>query len=282
MNKSKLFFCSLLFLTFFTLFSCATTSGSSESNSSDLSSQNLTAEQLCPAEFIWQEIEPGFWKTEFKVKSLGIKWMCVKIDLSNPKLRIVNGAAATKKGFRISSFAAKNNAVVTVNTTPFDVNNYLNIAGVVKNEGTIISNPVEAYCAIGFISGQNGYKALIIKNQTDEAISQVDSAAGGFFQILNNNEVDYNFNITRRSRSGAGINQEKNELYILVNTSGFNLRDRNGLSYPECALILQAMGCTQAMEFDGGHSTGLCIYKKQVMAPLFQRKIPVVLGFLTN
>lgn len=58
----------------------------------------------------------------------------------------------------------------------------------------------------------------------------------------------------------------------------FALRDRKGLNYKECALIMQQFGCTKAMQFDGGHSSGFCIYNKQVEVSFLQRKVPTAFG----
>lgn len=280
MTKNKLFLFSLIFLTILSSFSCATTSGAKQENS--VKTAFLSKEELCPSEFIWSELEPGFYETSYKVKKLGIKWHCVKIDLTNPKLKIIPGVSSSKKGFSVKSFARKNKTTVTFNTTPFDVKNYEHIVGVVKSNGILLSEPVNYYCALGFKRTENGYEAIILPKQNEAEIEKLDSAFGGFFQILHENQVYYNFEKTRRSRSGCGISENKKKLYILISTSGGNLRDWNGLNYPECAIILQAMGCTEGMQFDGGHSTSLCIYNKEVLQPFLQRKVPALLGFSTN
>ena len=68
-------------------------------------------------------------------------------------------------------------------------------------------------------------------------------------------------------------------LYILVATPVFSLTDKNGLNYEECAAILKKLGCTDAMQFDGGHSSALVVNGKDVEKPFLQRKVPTVLLF---
>lgn len=280
MTKTRVPFLVLLFLTALSLFSCASTAAVKEQNT-DVP-QYLSVEELCPPEFEWTELEPGFFQTTFKIKSLGIKYKCVKIDLKNPALKIRPGIATSKNGARVNKFAHKQKPVLSVNTTPFDVKNYENIVGIVKTEGQILSKAAGSYCALALKNTPEGYQAEILNKQTDAAIEQFDSAFGGFFQILHNGQINYDFTVTRRSRSGCGISSDKSELYILVSNSGIELRDQNGLTYPECALILKAMGCTEGMQFDGGHSTGLSIYNRQVIRPIIQRKVPAVIEFFTN
>ena len=70
---------------------------------------------------------------------------------------------------------------------------------------------------------------------------------------------------------------------LLTNTStvpNFSLDDRNGLDYVECSEILKYLGCDDAMQFDGGHSTGMIFNGKHVDKPTLQRKVPTAIGFV--
>ena len=105
-----------------------------------------------------------------------------------------------------------------------------------------------------------------------------DYAIGGFYVILQDGQL-LEFAQTRRSRTACGTDDTGSTLYLFAVTPDFSLTDRNGLSYPECAAIMQQLGCTNAMQFDGGHSTSMVVNGKNVRAPLFQRKVPAAVGF---
>ena len=69
-------------------------------------------------------------------------------------------------------------------------------------------------------------------------------------------------------------------LYLFITVPNFSLDDRNGLDYMECSEILKYLGCDDAMQFDGGHSTGMIFNGKHVDKPTLQRKVPTAIGFV--
>lgn len=276
MTRNKLSFLSLIFISLFVFFSCATTSVSTDETEAEL----LSKEQLCPKEFLWQELEPGFAATSHKIEELGLTWYCIRIDLSTPDLYV--NIKTSDSPFRLKSFAKKNRTIAAINTTPFTKGSKPKLLGTSKVLEKTISEPVEKYAALGFYYSNGNLKAKVITHQTEEEVNKYDYTAGGFFQILSDGQVDYSFKKYRHSRSWCGINQNTNQLYLLAVSSVKDWKDNNGLTYPECALILQALGCTEGMEFDGGHSTGLCIYTNQVSKTALQCKIPAAIGFRTN
>ena len=76
----------------------------------------------------------------------------------------------------------------------------------------------------------------------------------------------------------VGISHNVRYLYLLAVSPVFSPTDRNGLCYEECALILKSLGCTDAMQFDGGHYSGLFAAGKYLERSMFARKIPAALG----
>jgi exopolysaccharide biosynthesis protein len=117
-----------------------------------------------------------------------------------------------------------------------------------------------------------------MKNQTEEEVSKCEFAFGGFYEILNHKTI-YQFEKYKRSRTAVGISHNGRFLYCFATAGIACPTGRNGLNFEECALILQHLGCTQAMEFDGGHSTGLVLNKKNLIRPNLQRKVPALVGF---
>ena len=119
---------------------------------------------------------------------------------------------------------------------------------------------------------------LLILSRQLHAFEDYLYAVGGFFTIYEDNNI-ISFNKGKRSRSGCGISGEGRYLYLMTVTPFFHPTDRNGLNYEECAIIFRRLGCTKAMQFDGGHSCALVVNGKQVEAPFMQRKVPIALGF---
>ncbi len=131
----------------------------------------------------------------------------------------------------------------------------------------------------GATSTQNAsYSAKIFAAQTAPQLAEYDFAFGGFFVVLENGEVCYDFIRRHTSRTGAGLSADGRTLYILV-AEGEVPSKSEGLSYPQCGEIFKAMGCTDALEFDGGGSTELCINGKSVLSYKTYRTQATSFGF---
>ena len=255
----------LLILLLFLFVSCTTTKPLSQNDF------------LPSADIEWSELKAGYEITNQKIPGLGVSWTCVKIDLS--QLEVTPVIKISEKPFKVKNFALQNNLTVAVNTTPFAKNgSMVKTQGIIKDNGNLLAEPIEKYCALAIRTDKDGtLKCTILKNQTSAQIEQYDYAIGGFFVILWDGQIQ-NFAQTRRSRTACGIDDTGNILFLFAVTPDFSLTDKNGLSYSECAAILQTLGCTQAMQFDGGHSTSMVVEGKIVESPVFPRKVATAPG----
>ena len=125
----------------------------------------------------------------FSVKNISKEnptFFLVKLNLENPSLKInifPNEKQEIYTTLNVKKIAKKNSAKIAFNTTPFQLQNKLNLNSKAKPVGIIyankktISEPVEKYSALIFFKEQNGYSAEIIKNQ-NEIPKNIDSAAG--------------------------------------------------------------------------------------------------------
>lgn len=279
MKISKVLFPVLWIFLLFSLFSCQSIKNLKEEFYTEPAI--LYENQICPSEIQWKEFSPGFWKTSFHIDSIDVSWTAVKIDLNNPELHFIVAPQSNTLGqlFHVKKFAKKTKSIVAINTTPFDLGKTEFPIGITKDKGKIITPTVERYCALALNKNQdNQWRAEIINHQTPESVENYDYAIGGFFTTYENEEF-IPFAKNKRSRTGCGISHEGRFLYIMVCTPDFHPTDRNGLNYEECSLIFQKMGCTKAMQFDGGHSSALIIQGKNINPPFMQRKVPVALGF---
>lgn len=280
--KQFLVFFSLLAI--FSLNSCKTTSFLLAEKYTD--PLVLPAEELCPSEVIWQNVkspdisEGSIQIISHTVKSTNSQWKCIKIDLDTPGLEI----AATPykedlgKRFYLKQFAQKNKTIAAINTVPFDLDGKTYIpVSVVKIEGELICPPTEFYAVLGLTKKDGKFRASIRSTQVLDQIDQFDYAFGGFFTILENDKI-YEFEKFKRSRSAAGISHDGRFLYLFAGCGVNCPTGRNGFNFEECAIILQNLGCHIAMEFDGGHSTGLTLKNKNAIKPSLQRKVPAAFG----
>ncbi len=213
-----------------------------------------------------------------------------------------------------SKFAAEQNCIVAINATQFDSKE---IVGIHKANGTVLAEPVEKYAAIAFrrelacpapaapqadtsfggtdgagtsdaggetdSSAENntntaGYSAKIFAAQTAPELAEYNFAFGGFFLVLKDSEVIYDYIRRHTSRTGAGLSADGRVLYLLV-AEGEQPKKSEGLSYPQCGEIFKAMGCTDALEFDGGSSSELCINGKSVLSYKVYRTQATSFGF---
>lgn len=298
--KSQFFFFS--FICFVTIFasSCKTTSLLLREKYTD--PQVLTIQTLAPQEIIWKQ-HPSFSDTqahsslalseslekdvilytEHIIKSENIKWACVKVDLDKEwEIAVEPTAQTLGKRFYLQQFSKKYNTQVAVNTVPFsNNNNYYLPVSVVKSDGEILCPINSRYAVLALQKIENhdsfSWRANIFASQNEDDLADYDYAFGGFFQILENDTI-FPFEKYKRSRTAVGISHDGRFLYFLA-TCGINQpTGRNGLNFEECALILQKLGCDKAMEFDGGHSSGLTINDENLIRPSLQRKVPAAFG----
>lgn len=207
-----------------------------------------------------EEVSPGNWK-EFgglhsflHVNKNQVEFYMVKIDLGDARLRIVSHPASENSGkIGIRKFSSMAGAKIAVNTTPYTKDGQ--ILGIHKSGGRIFSGCRERYSAVKFVKDGGGYSAKIVKNQFEGEFEDCDFAFGGFFTILIEGKIQ-EFMETKRARCALGVDSNGKTAFILVCPEGVLKR---GLTYGECAEILLAAGASDALEFDGGHSTSLLV-----------------------
>lgn len=228
-----------------------------------------------PEAFDWEEVCPGVSRFDFENSELPLIYHAVKIDLTQAgtagpdrTLELVcdcRKSATRSEG--TAQFAARTKCAVAVNATPFTRSGQL--AGIHKEAGQVLSQPVARYGAIAFKLGGNAgdcdYVARIFASQADKEIENFDYAFGGFFVVLKNGEVRTEFIRRTDSRSGAGLSADGKTLFLLV-VEGERPSKSIGLSYPQCGEIFRAMGCRDALEFDGGGSAELCLNGQSLLS----------------
>lgn len=272
----------LIFFFIFFLFSCQSIK---IPINEDFTTQTYS-ENLYPEKIEWIPLShKGFWQSSHNIKSLDVSWHCIKVDLDQNDLELILEPQIENLGkqFKLRKFAQSNRTIVSINTTPFEIKRQKSIpVGITKYKNEIITACVEQYSALSFSRNENNHlRAYINNNQIEENFEKEELVIGGFYTILDDGLIN-EFKKFRHSRTACGISHEGQYLYLFVTTPHFSIGDKNGLTYEECAIIMQQLGCTSAMQFDGGHSSGLYVYDKQLEVPFHQRKISAAFGIKIN
>ena len=213
-----------------------------------------------PEVFEWEEVCLGVSRFDLKNNEIPLIYHAVKIDLTLADI-------VCSRNESTAQFAARTQCAVAVNATPFMRNGQL--AGIHKEVGELFSQPVARYGAIAFKlagnDGDCGYVGRIFESQADGELEDFDYAFGGFFVVMRDGLVCTEFIRRGDSRTGAGLSADGKTLYLLV-VEGERLDQSRGLSYPQCGEVFKAMGCSDALELDGGSSSELCINGKSVLS----------------
>lgn len=234
------------------------------------SPQNLNDPDFIPAHFLWKPVTDGVERFDFENPEVPVVYHAVKIDLGNPDLELVcfpdsstkTNSSGFFRGLKTSRFARRNDCIVAVNAAPFEGRLIKKkIVGVHIFDESVFSPANSSYAAIAF--SKDG-SAQIIKHQQQDLFENFDFVFGGFFVVLENDEVIDSFAQIYDSRCGAGVSKDGKTLYLLV-VEGERKSKSIGLTYPQCARIFYAMGCSNALELDGGGSTELCINGKSIL-----------------
>lgn len=273
-QRSFIFFISFLLLFFF---SCKTTN-------STYTVSPLTYDELLPfspEEIDWQNVGEGIDSFSFSNRTNAISYTIVRINLESPHLEIVTLKSSNRwqNSCSVKSFAKKSDALVAINTSPFHIKNYIlpwskGIAiGLVISEKKVLVEPNETYSALAFYRDENSgfWSAKIFDRQTD--VFQEEKlpceASGGFWTILRDGKIRM-FGNSRDCRSAVATSDSGKTLYVFAGKN---------LTYGECALIFERLGCEVAMQFDGGSSSQLVVRGKNTVYQTIPRRVVAIVGF---
>lgn len=256
------------------------------------------------SEISWQEISgcPFAGYFFYENKNYPVRYHCVKIDLASESLEIVtfpqsesdfahkNGIRQTYfTGLRAGQFSKKYSPLIAVNSAPFGgkngrwdkiakITSTRSICGIHVADRHVLAPPRAPYSAICFTKTERGFVGSIVKNQGGHDFSAYDFAFGGFYTILSGGEKESFSWRSNDSRTAAGLSVDGTVLYLLV-VEGERRSRSHGLSYPECADIMLALGASDALQLDGGGSSSLFVNGTNALSYPALRKNAVFIGF---
>jgi hypothetical protein len=259
-SHSLFFIAHFLFL--FIFFSCATLS--------HVEGPVVSPEAVSP---LWTPVSvPGLDYFAGKVSFPRIEFHALRIDLTEPNLRVVAAPGGTDSSspigddgktvsVKVSSFVRNNGLLAGINALPFDTVSETEgeprtNVGIVIADRVMLSPPHKSFDALVFYIDGNA----AIEAQSDiKDFDSIENAVGGFYRILEHGElVPRVLNLSgRHPRSAAGISPDGKFLYILV-IDGRQIKSA-GSTEAETALLLKALGASEALNFDGGGSSALAL-----------------------
>lgn len=279
---SLLKLCALVFI----FLSCRSVPG--KQTDSRFSIQKDTPRETHTVELEWNKINSFASSASFYVRTGNKKTHCtaVKIDLKNPSVSVVSfpGDAFPEHSIDALSFSKKSGASVVINTVPFaqkikGLSKKIPV-GIIQNGTERFSEPQGKYCALAFFETASGISAEIFESQNGIDFFQNGKKLlcchGGFWQILKNGTIIEQFKEIHDARTAAGISSDKQTFFILA---AEKTAASKGLSFTECALILKKLGASDAMQFDGGHSSCLILNGKSALSPVKNPNLPAFIGF---
>ena len=238
-----------------------------------------------PGEWKWTDCGvEGIDRLDYAGPPLGggqaVRWHCVRVALDRVPVQLVAYPSVVAEdgiypALPLKSFAADADCVVALNTTPFDrAPGGLSLAGVHLVQGALLSPPQERYAALVLLRRDGELRAAVLPQQSDALAAEgVEAAFGGFFAVLISGEAQPFAVRSYDRRSAAGVSDGGRTLYLLA------VEGRPGLSYQQCARLFAALGCTDAIEFDGGRSADLWVCGSSVLTDTPVRPQAAGFGF---
>lgn len=220
---------------------------------------------------VWEYVSPGVSYIKVEEKGLQPSVHLVRIELTNPHLRIVvpppfpAGMEPEKLGrYRLlgPGISGEGSIAALWNGTPFK---YRNDKSIPDSENSRIMEPAGVWISggVAYSSQQNEYGILqkspsggIEITLGKEAHPEAEWAVGGYLPILRDG-LNIGIHGERHARTAVGVSRDGTTLYVCV-VEGQRVF-LPGLTSRETAEILLSAGAWNALNLDGGNSSFLLL-----------------------
>lgn len=241
-----------------------------------------------------RKIAPGIVLKKFKYDKPRILSMyAVKVDLSNPRIRLTGTPPAKEYGrfmpdypkdkkdyksmkirtlrMRVWDYLLERRKEgldmrLAVNASPWRPwtnpynHKYACHTGLTVYEGRIVDVP-ERRTVPSLVVYKNGKADMISCKVGDKISKDIHTALSGFDFVLRNGKPEANTNKSLAPRTFYGLSKDRKTLYILV-VDGRQEKISMGMNYSEGAAFMQFLGAHDAINMDGGGSTTLVTFSK--------------------
>ncbi len=239
----------------------------------------------------YEEISPGIEYKKVAVPERSQIYHLTRIDLSlvDPVFDPPGPCSEEKILSEYThKFARRTGSTVAINTTPYGsrnrwdrispFNTYFTPSGILQCGSEVLCPPWSGYAQIAFFEDGTGkiYGSQQVCNESGHLLS-----VGGFYSILKDGEPCGSFRNFQDARTAAGLSEDGKTLFIL-SAEGGKMSSCAGISFEESALILRHAGAWDALQFDGGDSSGLVINGENMFSYGILSKSAVNLGFISR
>lgn len=273
----------LLFAAAVALTGCATAGArlaGDETAEEQAASAHIEAALAAASSPEWKDVAEGIWAAGLPAATCGAELFALKIELNAVSITASLPEGEDEDGsFFMGEFAcdfgARTGAAVAVNMTPFSRRGgKMRLSGIYINGGALLSPPDERYAAIFFFKEGGAAIAPFQDERIAPLAERADFAFGGFWMVLDEGEL-IDFPNYRHSRTVLGLDSSGETLFILAAAKSSLLDSNSGISFPEGAALMRALGAESAIQMDGGSSTCLAVNGDEVVPSkkyLFARK----------
>lgn len=216
----------------------------------------------------WRVLCPGIETADISCARLPLIAHAVKVDLHHPAISIVTTESSRFRGTQglvlgetTLEFAERLHTAAACNAAPFRTSSllfsrYRTAMGIHITDYSRMSAPNARCGALLFYADKT---ARIVETKTEAAFpAEVCHALGGYWMILRDGAVLPQKLERRDSRMAVGLAADGSVLYLLAIEGEWKGYSR-GLSYTETAVLLRALGASDALQFDGGSSSSLVL-----------------------
>lgn len=219
---------------------------------------------------IKEVVESAAWKS--KVVADGITWKYFQFPQIFESRQYVNlFEIDLSKGFKIeipyvrsgflktSEAAAAKDALVAFNGSYFNTTSG-GSTPFFKYEGQVVNQTVSGFTPYrenGAVTIDASGRPGIVQKPSGgwSAITEPVALAGGPLMILNGQELsqlDVDFNSNRHPRTAVGLTANGKMIVVVVDGRS---SQSQGLTIPQLSQLMAALGCTSALNYDGGGSS---------------------------
>ena len=220
------------------------------SDQSDLKHAHWTTRHVT-SDVVWKY---HHFETLFKSKQ-SITVFDIDLDQVNARIEYLDSGF-----FRTSTRAEETNAIAAVNGSFFNTRRGGSVVFFQK-DGVVVTPSHDAPRAYrdnaGFAIDKSGKVSIIRKPQDgwslmNEYATVLSSGPLLVFDRDTVAQVQEKFNTNRHPRTAVGLTKKNHLIAVVVDGRS---SEAYGMSIPELAMLMQALGCTVAMNLDGGGSS---------------------------
>ncbi len=190
----------------------------------------------------------------------------IAIDLNNPDVEIGIGVCVDNKRERISKLAERYDATAAINFGYFSFDPSRSV-GVLKKDGKLFSGGGLGRGSGGYFAHDGNQVQLFHESNLD--LEAAPNMRAGFPVLVYEGKIynkigSYDHVLGKHNRTAIGFTPD-NILYFVV-VDGRAKGKAIGMTCPELASFMQRLGCSYAMNMDGGGSSAMWTKKYGIIS----------------